>query len=132
MTKSLGLAILAATSAVLAVSSPAASAKDLTVTGQRPSEDHLVERVSYRDLNLAAVPGQRTLERRVRKATHTVCAPLYTGGPDLNYSDCRSLAWAGAKPQMALAIERAQQIAANGRSDLPEVAISISASSALR
>lgn len=126
------IALLAAMSALTVAAAPAAGAKDLTVTAQRAAEDRLVERVSYRDLNLVAAAGQRTLERRVRKAAHNVCAPLFSGGADLDYFGCRNLAWDGAEPQIARAIERAHQIAATGRSDLPDVAIAISASSALR
>jgi hypothetical protein len=38
---------------------------------------------------------------------------------------CRSDAWAGARPQMALAVQRAREIAATGSSNIAAVAISV-------
>jgi hypothetical protein len=40
---------------------------------------------------------------------------------------CRSFAWGGARPQMNLAIQRAQELAANGTTNIAPVAIMIAA-----
>jgi UrcA family protein len=120
----LGAAVAALTPILLA--SPAlAGPRDVTITARAPAPDQLQERVSYADLNLAAVQGQRSLQRRVRRATATVCAPLFSGGADIDYERCRDYAWDGAVPQMAQAFRRAEEIALAGRSSIPPVAIAV-------
>jgi hypothetical protein len=47
------------------------------------------------------------------------------GNDALFEARCRGYAWRGAKPQIASAIERAQQIAATGSSTIAAVAITI-------
>jgi UrcA family protein len=92
-----------------------------TVTGPRIT-DGLSERVSYRDLNLANVRDAKRLVRRVGFAVSHVCS--YDDRaliPDL--VECRSYAWEGAKPQIALAIQRAKQIASTGFSAIAPVTI---------
>lgn len=83
------------------------------------------ERVSYADLNLASADGVERLTNRVRRAVTHVCAPHYSRDTLVDYTDCKSFAWSGARPQMDLAIQRAQQIALNGTSSIAPVAILI-------
>ena len=122
----------AAASASVAIIAGAASAAlaqqhtTTTVVGARVPDDVRTARVSYRDLNLAAARDERILNRRVGSAVRQVCADgnlnyFY----DLSYPKCASGAWKGARPQIALAVRRAHEIAANGTSDIPLVAIAI-------
>lgn len=98
-----------------------------TIVGERPSDGKSV-RVSYRDLNLAAARDERILKRRVGSAARFVCEPNPSGPiGDHIYADCVSSAWNGARPQVALAVRRARQIAQFGTSSIPLVAIAISA-----
>jgi UrcA family protein len=112
------------TMALLVGVASAALAKPVTVIGERLHEDQLSERVSYADLNLASAEGVKTLTWRVSGAVQRVCAPLQ-GGANLAHLQCRSFAMNGAKPQIELAITRAQEIAANGTSSIAPVAIVI-------
>lgn len=105
--------------------SQAAPAKPVEVVGQRLDPDQLVERVGYGDLDLARAPGQRLLTRRVRSAVGRVCEPLDATGLDARHQACQTQAWRGARPQMARAVERARQLAATGRSAIPDVAIAV-------
>jgi UrcA family protein len=92
-----------------------------TVIGQRP-DDGLSMRVSYRDLNLASARDERILNRRVGSATHIVCEPHFS---TMDRADCVSYAWKGARPQIAMAVQRAREIALTGNSSIPLVAIAI-------
>jgi UrcA family protein len=97
-----------------------------TVVGERPSEYTRTVRVSYADLNLAAVPDQRILNRRVGGAARDVCGPNDAASlSDHGFADCVSGAWSGARPQIAMAIQRASEIAQTGTSSIPMVAIAI-------
>ena len=92
-----------------------------TIVGKR-SEDGLSTRVSYRDLNLASLQGEKILNRRVGAAAHMVCEPHFT---TFDQMDCVSYAWRGARPQIAMAVQRAREIALTGNSGIPLVAIAI-------
>lgn len=102
-----------------AVAQPAT--EPVTVIGQREDEG-LSVRVSYRDLNLASMQGERTLNRRVGGAAQFVCEGHYEM---IAQSSCISYAWKGARPQIALAVQRARELALNGTTSIPLVAISI-------
>jgi UrcA family protein len=110
--------IVGAAGAATAQSTPSA-----TVIGQRP-DDGLSVRVSYRDLNLASARDERILNRRVGSATHVVCEPHFS---NLERADCVSYAWRGARPQIAMAVQRARELALTGTTSIPLVAIAISA-----
>jgi UrcA family protein len=103
-----------------AVAQPGSTA---TVIGQRP-EDGLSVRVSYRDLNLAAARDEKILNRRVSSAAHFVCEPHFDA---LDRMGCVSYAWKGARPQIAMAVARARQLALTGTTNIPLVAIAITA-----
>lgn len=122
----------AATSAALALIVGAAGAalaappESATVIGQR-FEEGLSKAVSYRDLNLASLAGERTLNRRVGGAARAVCEPGHSSTNDRDFSDCIAYAWGGAKPQIALAVQRAREMAMTGTSSIPMVAIAVTA-----
>jgi len=121
-------AIFVASAAIATVANPAEARKGpVVVTG--PSSDTVTRRVSYRDLNLASLPDQKILNKRVRGAVSGVCyeAP----GPSPNFHSqmaCRDEAWRGARPQIANAVLRAQQIAATGQSLIAVSAITLTLS----
>jgi UrcA family protein len=119
-------AVLIASVAVGLVASPV-HAKPLRVVVTAPSPDQVTRRVSYRDLNLTLASDQRTLNRRVGSAVRYVCADSYATSLPFSGPKCRSYAWDGARPQIALAVERANQLAQTGSSSIAAVAITISA-----
>jgi UrcA family protein len=96
-------------------------ARTATVIGQRP-DDGLSVRVSYRDLNLASLQGEKTLNRRVGGAAEFVCEPHFDS---MDRTACVSYAWRGARPQIAQAIQRARELASTGTTSIPLVAIAI-------
>jgi UrcA family protein len=98
-----------------------------TVVGERPSEDVRTTRVSYADLKLVAARDQRILHRRVGIAARSVCYPNAASLSDHGFADCVSGAWKGARPQIALAVQRAREMAATGTSSIPLVAIAVAA-----
>jgi UrcA family protein len=122
--------LLAASAAVLAAGSAvvfaagAAQAKDITVVAE-PAEDVLTRTVRYADLNLAAADGQKKLDRRVSSAVRFVCKPFNARTDASDRRECIDVAWGGARPQMALAIQRAQRLAATGTSTIAPVAIAV-------
>lgn len=123
------LTILAAISVplgILALAAPAV-AQDRTVLVTAPSEDMLIRRVSYRDLNLATSRGEKILVTRVGFAVKDLC--LESVGPGANFYaeyGCRGDVWSGARPQIKQAVRRAREVAQFGSSTIPAVAISLS------
>lgn len=112
------------TSAGFATATPV-DAKTRTVVVE--AQDKPIERVSYRDLNLVLASHQKILNGRVTGAVRNVCVEASTTASD-PYAGigCRSYAWKGAKPQIALAIQRAREIAQTGSSSIAAAAITIS------
>jgi len=112
------------TLALLVGMGAAAKAQEVTVIKRVSPEDTLTQRVTYADLNLASAAGERTLVRRVGSAVGAVCSPhTYV----IDGKICRTFAWNGAQPQIDRAVARATQIATNGTSSIPPVAIVIAA-----
>ena len=81
--------------------------------------------VSYADLNLAALDGQRVLHTRLDSAVNGVCTDGGFPATELGFVECRLHAWSGVRPQVANAIQRATDIATTGHSALPVAAITI-------
>lgn len=110
------LACAACASAFLFVGmtvTPALAAEPVVVTAERP--DVRTKIVKFGDLNIASSEGHKLLLRRVGHAVGEVCeAPDF----ELYYFDraCRRGAWAGARPQIAAALERARR---NGFASAP-------------
>lgn len=101
-----------------------AKQRPIVVTAPK-GEDLPTRRVSYRDLNLATWDGEKTLRGRFNVAAREVCLD---GGHELfdaEFDGCQSFALRGARPQIARAVQRAREIAANGHSSIPLVAIAL-------
>ena len=99
---------------VSAAAQPAYSqaSRDVVVQAQT-NPDVLTATVNFSIKDIRSLAGQQALIRRVRQATYEVCpeyAAEFTG--DSIY--CRRFAWAGAKPQIDRAIERATTMADTG------------------
>ena len=115
--------------ALFAGTAGAALAQNRPVTVYGPAADTFSEVVSFADLNLADRGGRQLLDRRIDAAVSRVCsfsryAPMLSSDETVN---CARAAWLNAQPQVALAVKRAEQLAINGYSTLPQVAIAISA-----
>lgn len=78
-----------------------------------PDSDVLTANVNFTISDIRSLAGQQTLIRRVHQATYQVC-PGDSGDFQLERAQCRDLAWAGAKPQIDRAIERAMSMADTG------------------
>lgn len=133
--KALSLCAAVAMTAVslLAATPVLAKSRSVVVTAQRVS-DLPTRRVSYRDLNLASVVNQRTLDRRVSYAVKDVCRinDYYSDRTLKSYGHylaCSDIAWGGARPQIAAAIARAQAMAQTGNATeaVASLAISVAA-----
>ena len=112
----------------LAFAIPAAAAPRTVTVLADPNV--ITDRVATADLNLANADGQRALYRRVSAAAQSVCRPSrYTSllTPEENLS-CFIGAIDEARPQVAQAIQRATELAANGTSAIPAVSLAVSAS----
>lgn len=125
------LAMAAAVAVVgsgIAIAAPALAqnGKPVIVRAEPLDDPIPTRRVSYRDLNLASASDEKILHRRVGRAVKQVC--LESTGPNAVLSvelSCRSDSWSRAKPQIAMAVQRARDIAANGHSNIAPVAIAI-------
>ena len=82
----------------------------MTVTAQRPLyEDTKVAIVKYGDLQLASADAQKLLTRRVNHAVKEVCEQEGSAfEPYYVLKTCKDYAWRGARPQIASAIQNAQ------------------------
>jgi UrcA family protein len=115
--------------ALFAVASPSV-AQPPSVFVTAPA-DVVTRHISYADLNLASVAGERALDHRVGGAVSDLCLDA-TGGndgsPDFKFSmkRCSGFAWKEARPQMDRAIQRARQIASTGSSSITAAALTIS------
>jgi UrcA family protein len=123
-------AVLSGVTASLLVAASASAAQQKPVVVYGESANVRTERVSYADLNLANSKDQKKLNWRVTGAVRRVCQfddnlRLQYGG----YYDCANDAWDGAKPQVALAVQRAQEIAMTGKSSIAAAVITINVSS---
>ena len=126
----LTIAVLSGVTASLAITTAGFAAQDRpVVVYAEPQENVRIERVSYADLNLAERRDERQLRLRVAGAVRRVCL-FENGKPGLQdggYYRCASGARDGAGVQIAQAVQRARDIALNGESSIPAVAITVSA-----
>ena len=121
-------AVLSGVTASLIIAAPAyAAQRDPVVVYGHEDENVRTERVSYADLDLATSPGERKLFRRVSSAVKRVCAfnDGIRGLQSTGYNLCAGGAWDGAAPQIAQAVQRAQDIALTGKSSIAAAAITI-------
>lgn len=107
-----------------------ATAKDSPVLVTAPTE-LVVRHVSYADLDLALPSGVSALNDRVTFAIGDVCteANLFDNGSFAFKSGmmkCSNHAWNDARPQIARAVQRAQDLASAGSSPVAAAAITVS------
>ena len=125
-------AVLSGVTASLFVTAAAATAavQDKPVIVYAEPENAQTERVSYRDLNLAVASDQKVLHRRVGSAVRRVCEmdDHDLGAVDPMYRACALESWAKARPQIASAIARDQQLALAGKPPAGAGVIAITAS----
>lgn len=89
---------------------PAQEAPIVITKRLAPSPDVLIRTVYIADLDLKSAAGQQEMEKRVGKAVEDMCVvvaplPSYKGPLE---KPCRDEAWASARPQMDLAVQRAK------------------------
>ena len=120
------LASVAITGVVLVGIAPTASAKQQRAVVTAPDPDAPTRRVSYADLNLASLQGEKVLIRRVGGAVTGVCQEATNGMGYAERGKCYSFAWRGARPQIEQVVQRAREIALTGRSSIAAAAITLS------
>ena len=123
----LSAAVLSGVTASLLIAGAAFAAQQKpVVVYAEPQEGVRSVRVSYADLDLSQRKHERKLNQRVAGAVQRVC--LYEdrrGLQDLGYYRCADGAWDDARPQIARAVTRAQEIALTGKSSIAATAITI-------
>ena len=107
-----------------------ATAKESGVLVTAPTE-LVVRHVSYSDLDLGQPAGVATLNDRVNFAVGDVCTEANLGDSGgfsfkAGLLRCSNHAWNDARPQIARAVQRAQDIALTGSSPIAAAAITIS------
>jgi len=114
---------LAVALAGFAAATPAVGKEPAVVVVANP--DLLTRRITYADLNLASLPGQASLNRRVAYAVSSLCHEA-TDGPRSLYSLanrlCGESAWKQARPQISAAVDRAGDLALTGTSPIAAAA----------
>ena len=102
-------AVLSGVTASLLLAMPsAAQQRPVVVYGEQ--SQLITERVPYGDLDLSAGTDRKLLYARVGKAVRNVCdfdAAAVVG----DYRACSTVAWKDARPQIAEALDRAEQLA---------------------
>ena len=119
----LGAAIAITAGGFVATATPAFAAQQVVV--HAPSEDVPVRLVRFADLDLTLASGRKVLHRRVGSAVFDVCEGSESYATFQSDGFCRTAAWKRADPQIARAVERAQQLALNGVAPTGEQAIVI-------
>lgn len=125
---SISAAVLLTSGVFGLVASPAHSKAGPVVVVANP--DVVTRHVSFADLNLASAAGEQTLNNRVVGVVRDLCDEA-TGGLDGNYitanayAQCRKSAWNQARPQIALATQRAREIASTGTSPIAAAEITL-------
>ena len=119
-------ATLVASAAIGVTAAPVHARSPGSVVIVAHTDNFVVRRVTYADLNIASEPGARLLTHRVGWAVVDVCNDA-TGAPAMSFElrNCKTRAWEGARPQMGLAVERAREIASTGTSSIAAAAITI-------
>lgn len=123
-------AVLSGVTASLLVAASASAAQNKPVVVYGGSENTRTESVSHADLNLADLNHQKKLNSRVTGAVKRVCLfeESQVGLQDLGYYSCANEAWDSATPQIAQAVQRANDIAMTGQSSIAATAITINLS----
>lgn len=92
--------------------------------------DRVVRLISYTDPNLASAAGYKALHRKVSGAITDLCheANGWNGGSvtfKRGMIRCSGEAWEGARPQIALAVQRARETAKADSAPVSAAAITI-------
>lgn len=128
----IGCAAIFATGTEFFLAVPPARAADRQISVVAPADLIIYRQVSFSDLNLALPAGQTTLRHRVGGAVHSLCDAVMgnvsMSMPQILRSRCHDDAWGQANPQIASAVQRAQDLAATGTSSITAAAIVISIS----
>ena len=119
-------AVLSGVTASLLISSGAVAAEPVVVKAE-PLENTRSEHVSYADLDLSQRKDEKKLNLRVAGAVKRVCLfeNSRNGLQDNGYYSCADDAWGQARPQIAMAVDRAKQLAMTGKTSIAASAISI-------
>jgi UrcA family protein len=119
-------AILVASAAIGVTAAPVHARSPGSVVIVAHSDNFVVRRVSYADLNIASEPGVRDLTHRVGWAVVDVCNDA-TAAPAMSFElrNCKTKAWGAARPQISLAVQRAHEMASTGTSSIAAAAITI-------
>jgi UrcA family protein len=130
MTRLSKLAAASVTAAGLFLPFASVTAKDRPVLVTAPT-DMVLRHVRYSDIDLAVPEGRSALYQRVGFAISDVCAEAnhFDNGSfafKSGLKQCSNVAWSGARPQIARAVQRANQLAATGTSSIAAAAITIS------
>ena len=120
-------AVAITASGVFLIASPSSAKERPVIVEGQPVEDVVTRRVDYADLNLASAGGKKLLFRRVSRAVVGVCNDANPGAQRVDMAMCRDMSWDGARPQIAAAFDRAQELASRGGSPVLAGAISITA-----
>jgi UrcA family protein len=109
------LAAVLASMPVAAAAPPARLVdREVVVVAERP--DQVTRHVSYADLNLASVAGERALNRRIQGAVRGICSEAMGSSETRDdaraHRGCSKEARSSARPQVALAVQRARDLAA--------------------
>lgn len=128
---SLCAAIAATSGGLFLAASPAFGRNGPILVTAVPPEEMVVRHISYADLNLVADAGQRTLNHRVDVAVTDLCMEANggnDGSPSFKFSmkRCSFGAWNGARPQIALAVQRSRELALTGKTAIAATALIIS------
>ena len=125
---SFSAAVVLASGVFMLVAPPAYGKERPVIVVANP--DILTRHISFADLNLASLSGERTLNSRVVGAINGLCSEA-TGGEDGSFMTtlanrkCSNSAWSQARPQIAQATQRARDIAFTGVSPIAAAAITI-------
>ena len=121
--------LAAATAASFGAGSAALAQQTTVVVAPRYSDALRTVQVSPRDLDLRGSSGRKLLVSRIDDAAKKVCdSDLYQGGLDVTeQANCFNAAWAGARPQMYRAFDRAVVMASGGGISSTAAAIQVSA-----
>jgi UrcA family protein len=108
-------------SPTLAGTEPAASSPNIRVL------KNTAPRVSFADLDLTSLPGQKMLVQRVKGAVRVACKDVLVQPADpLTDAHCRAATWSNTRPQVNRAIAKSHQLASLGHTRVALAAISVS------
>lgn len=121
--------IAAALGATVLLAPSAASAQQRPVVVYAEPSATRTELVPFAHFDLATDRDQRRLQRKVSAAVARVCLRdiARNGLQDHDYYDCEGEAWIAASPQIAAAVAKASNMAANRGAPLALAGIRISA-----